>query len=192
MRSRSVTITDRLVLFWDGWPSQWHYSLFTLGGDEYTCAEQFMMAEKARVFGDAEALEQILDTSSPREHKRIGRRVRGFDEAEWDRVCRGIVYRGNLAKFEQNDRLCAALLETGDRVVAEASPHDLIWGIGFHESEPEAHRPELWRGRNWLGVALMQVRAVIDARGSSADPRLDPLLHEQLDAREAIRSRDGS
>jgi len=192
MRSRSVTITDRLVLFWDGWPSQWHYSLFTLGGDEYTCAEQFMMAEKARVFGDAEALEQILDTSSPREHKRIGRRVRGFDEAEWDRVCRGIVYRGNLAKFEQNDRLRATLLETGDRVIAEASPHDLIWGIGFHESEPEAHRPELWRGRNWLGVALMQVRATLAAQESDDGAERESLLENQLAARDALRRRNGS
>jgi ribA/ribD-fused uncharacterized protein len=192
MRSRSVTITDRLVLFWDGWPSQWHYSLFTLGGDEYTCAEQFMMAEKARVFGDADALEQILETPYPREQKRIGRRVRGFDEAEWNRVCRGIVYRGNLAKFEQNDRLRATLLETGDRVIAEASPHDLIWGIGFHESEPEAHRPELWRGRNWLGVALMQVRATLAAQESDDGAERESLLENQLAARDALRRRNGS
>ena len=151
-----------------------------------------MMAEKARVFGDAEALEQILETPSPSEQKRIGRRVRGFDEAEWNRVCRGIVYRGNLAKFEQNDRLRAALLETGERVIAEASPHDSIWGIGFHESEPEAHRPELWRGRNWLGAALMQVRATLAGQESGDGAERESLLENQLAARDALRRRNGS
>ena len=35
-----------------------------------------------------------------------------------------IVYRGNLAKFGQNEELRKALLETGDSVLVEASPLD--------------------------------------------------------------------
>jgi hypothetical protein len=191
-RATSVTTTDRLVLFWDGWPSQWHASPFTLDEDHYTCAEQFMMAEKARVFGDDEALEQIFATPYPSEQKRIGRRVRGFDQTTWNRVCRGIVYRGNLAKFTQNERLRERLLGTGDRIIVEASPHDRVWGIGLHQSEPEAHQPELWQGLNWLGVALMQVRATLAAEDSGGSAEHESVLEKQLAAREALRRGIGS
>ena len=40
--------------------SQWWMYRFTVDGTEYTCAEQFMMAEKARMFGDGEMLSMIL------------------------------------------------------------------------------------------------------------------------------------
>ena len=50
---------------------------------EYSCAEQFMMASKARLFGDDSALSAILATNDPRERKRLGRQVRPFDHDSW-------------------------------------------------------------------------------------------------------------
>jgi hypothetical protein len=35
----------------------------------YTCAEQWMMAEKARLFGDEEARELVFQASTPKEMK---------------------------------------------------------------------------------------------------------------------------
>ena len=46
--------TDRFVLFWNGPFSQWYPSKFTIDGIEYNCCEQYMMAKKALMFGDAE------------------------------------------------------------------------------------------------------------------------------------------
>ena len=57
-----VTTTARFVFFWGGWPSQWHKCRFRVEGLEYNCCEQFMMAEKARVFADWEAEAAILAT----------------------------------------------------------------------------------------------------------------------------------
>ena len=63
-----------------------------------------MMAEKARLFRDNRALEVILSTSEPQSHKRIGRSVRGFDNAIWERERENIVLAGTFAKFTQTRR----------------------------------------------------------------------------------------
>ncbi len=153
-------ITDRFVFFWKP-PTvfgQWTWSEFTVDGDEYTCAEQFMMAEKARLFGDNEIREKILSTESPRSHKRLGRKVRGFSDKRWKEHREDIVYRGNTAKFSQNPDMLKQLLETGDRKLVEASPLDRIWGIGLRGDDPRASEPSKWKGLNLLGRALMRVR----------------------------------
>lgn len=154
-----VTERDGFVFFWNGWPSQWHPSPFTLEGVRYGCCEQYMMAEKARLFGDTTTLEAILRSASPREQKALGRKVTPFDEERWTAVCREAVYRGNLAKFTQNEELRALLLATGDKTLVEASPKDRIWGIGLAADDPRATQRSAWRGKNWLGEALMRVRA---------------------------------
>lgn len=181
--SSAITVTDRFVFFWDGWPSQWHPSVFKVDGVEYSCAEQFMMAEKARVFGDDAALERIMATTSPREQKGIGRRVKGFEATVWNSVCRGVVYRGNLAKFEQNARFGGALLKTGGRTIVEASPLDAIWGIGLSKDDPRALQPAQWLGTNWLGVAIMQVRDELQRRRGELAPGLDDEIQRQIEAR---------
>ncbi|MGC5412733.1 NADAR domain-containing protein, partial [Streptomyces sp. DT225] len=57
--------------------SQWWPSPFTVDGVTYASAEHWMMAEKARLFGDAEAAERAVAAKSPAEAKKIGRLVRG-------------------------------------------------------------------------------------------------------------------
>jgi ribA/ribD-fused uncharacterized protein len=155
---------DGFVFFWAGWPSQWHPARFAVDGVAYTCAEQYMMAEKARLFGDDETLGQILAATHPREQKALGRCVTPFDEARWTAVCREVVYRANLAKFGQDAELGALLAATGSKVLAEASPKDRIWGIGLAADDPHATKRSAWPGKNWLGEALMRVRAEL-ARG---------------------------
>jgi hypothetical protein len=161
-----VTERDGFVFFWSGWPSQWHPSPFTVEGTAYGCAEQFMMAEKARLFGDEKTLRKILAAESPREHKALGREVSPFDDARWTGACREVVYRGNLAKFTQNADLRELLLATGSRTLAEASPTDRVWGIGLEASARRATDRSAWRGKNWLGEALMRVRAELGRAGS--------------------------
>jgi ribA/ribD-fused uncharacterized protein len=156
---------DGHLLFWHGWPSQWHPARFTLDGVAYSCTEQYMMAEKARLFGDDQTLARILAAETPREHKSLGRKVKPFDEARWNAEAREIVYRGNMGKFTQSAALRKLLLATGDLVLVEASPLDTIWGIGLAADDPRATDPSAWRGTNWLGEVLMRVRATIrDAR----------------------------
>ena len=108
-------VNNDVVLFWQP-PSvfsQWTLSPCTLDSVEYSCAEQFMMASKARLFGDNSTFSAILATDDPREHKRFRRQVRHFDHDTWLHDRENIAFRGNLAKFSQNENLRLALLHTG-------------------------------------------------------------------------------
>mgnify|MGYP001024586789 FL=1 len=138
--------------------SQWWKGHFLVDGVEYTCAEQFMMAEKARLFHDKEMLDKIMEADHPKEMKAYGRAVKGFDKEIWDNSCYNIVKRGNEAKFSQNPELWEFLKGTKNRILVEASPRDRIWGIGMGKSNPDAQDPLKWRGTNLLGFALTQVR----------------------------------
>ena len=120
-----------------------------------------MMASKARLFGDDTALSAILATKDPREQKRLGRHVRLFDPELWRSECEHIVLHGNLAKFSQNEEMHLALIQTGDRRLAEASPHDALWGIGLSAHDPRASSPDSWCGQNLLGQALENAREML-------------------------------
>lgn len=139
--------------------SQWWLAPFTVDGTEYPTAEHWMMAAKARLFGDAEAEERVLAAASPGAAKAAGRTVRGFDEDTWVRHRFGIVVEGSVHKFGQHEDLRGYLLATGDRVLVEASPLDRVWGIGLAADDERAADPARWRGLNLLGFALMEARA---------------------------------
>ena len=143
-------ISDDVVLFWHPLSafSQWTPSPFTVDLVEYYCAEQFMMASKARLFGDGTALSAILAFNDPREQKRLGRQVRHFDHNLWHTECENIELPGNLAEFSQNEEMRPALIRTGDRRLAEASPHDNLWGIGLSACDPRDSSPDSWCGQN--------------------------------------------
>ena len=143
--------------------SQWYPAAFTVEGTAYPSAEHFMMAAKARVFRDAAAEASILNSATASEAKRLGRRVRGFDEITWARHREMAVFIGNVAKFHQNPALGAFLASTETRVLVEASPYDPIWGIGLRASDPRAVDPDRWPGQNLLGFTLMNVRANLAA-----------------------------
>lgn len=138
--------------------SQWQKCEFVVDGVKYNCAEQYMMAEKARLFNDDEILAKILEEEEPDKIKELGREIKGFDPDVWNDHKFDIVTKGNLAKFSQNENMGKFLLETGDAILAEASPFDRIWGIGMKEGDKGINDTEKWYGINLLGFALMVVR----------------------------------
>lgn len=128
-----------------------------LAARTYYYAEQYMMAEKALLFGDENTREAILQSKSPKRQKALGREVRGFKEAKWKKWREQIVFQGNYCKFSQNERFKQVLLGTGDNIIAEAADYDPVWGIGMKASDPNAQDQSKW-GLNLLGKALMEVR----------------------------------
>lgn len=155
---------DNYSFFWQsGSPfSQWHSSDYTLDGINFCCCEQGMMYYKAKLFDpDSDIKDKILGSSNPKRIKELGRQVRYFDEKTWKKHRETIVYRNNLAKFTQNKSLRTALLNTGDKILVEASPYDRIWGIGMHERDAKKVDPKFWKGLNLLGFALTDVKKEI-------------------------------
>lgn len=145
------------------WFSQWYPSPFEVEGVHYATAEHWMMAEKARLFGDEEHEALILQARSPAQAKKLGRAVRGFAQEVWEAACFEIVVRGSVHKFAPEDRR-DFLLDTRRRVLVEASPPDRVWGIGLDAGRAAETHPSKWRGRNLLGFALMEARERLAAR----------------------------
>lgn len=177
-------LDERFTFFWDGPFSQWYPADFEVEGVEYNCAEQYMMAEKARLFGDRDTLAWILEAEDPRTQKRLGRVVDGFDARIWEQEdddglprCARIVARGNRAKFSQHPALLELLLDTRGTTLVEASPEDCYWGIGLAEDDPRARDRSMWRGENWLGEVLTELREAFVAeaeRGGQPTKRRRP------------------
>ncbi len=59
------------VFFWGGIYSQWFKAAFNVQGTEYNCAEQYMMHQKALLFGDYETAKEIMATKNPKTQKDI-------------------------------------------------------------------------------------------------------------------------
>lgn len=177
-----------IYLFLTNKLSQWQRSDFVIDGVKYNCGEQWMMAEKARLFKDDETLKKIMAvdpalnhsgdspykewTDYPREQKRLGREVKNFNVDDWSKIAQEVVYKGNYAKFSQNEEFWKFLDGTGDKILAEANPKDPVWGIALKRDDPRAQDQKQWKGTNWLGVALMRVR--------------EQIRKEQADAAKAI------
>lgn len=166
----------KYVFFWGHTPkhgetvdkacfSQWYESPFTVEGITYPGTEHWMMAHKALLFNDHEVYEKIIRTSKAAEAKKLGRQIRGFEEPIWNEHRFEIVKQGNIHKFGQHPALGEFLLNTGHRVLVEASPVDAIWGIGLPQDTPQIENPHTWRGLNLLGFALMATRDALRENG---------------------------
>ena len=96
--------TDKVVLFRQP-PSYfppWSPSSFAVDKVPYSCAEQYMMAEKASFFQDHRAVGLIMSSPSPSTRKRIGRGVRKFDTGVGDREKKNAVLSGTYAELTHN------------------------------------------------------------------------------------------
>ena len=158
----------KFIYFWGHTPSpkgitqtclsQWFDVEFEVAGVKYHTAEQYMMAQKALLFGDKEVYDEIMLASDPRQYKALGRKIKDFDGKVWDYRKYQIVVEGNKAKFSQNEDLKEFLLSTEDSILVEASPYDKIWGIGLYAAQAAKGTVDQWKGQNLLGFALMEVR----------------------------------
>lgn len=158
--------TDQFYFFWKHQFGQWSLrEIVEPGGQAYICCEQYMMHKKALLFGDQETARAILEEKNPADQQRLGRQVRNYDLHIWNRNKFGIVWYGNFLKFSQHPDLRKRLLETNEKILAEASPEDLVWGVGFAADDDRILNQEHWRGGNLLGQVLMSVRAAVATIG---------------------------
>lgn len=129
-----------------------------VSGNSFFCSEQFFMFKKAELFGDAECMQAILKCKDPRKAKGLGRAVRNFDDAVFASHAQAFMEEACWLKFSQNEWMKDFLIGTGNRRLAEASPHDCRWGIGMSEENAACVTEAEWPGDNWLGIVLERVR----------------------------------
>lgn len=167
-------VTDTHVYFLRGPLSQWFHSPFiacdyiskTLGYcaefHRFANCEQYMMYNKAIFMRDMNMAVQILLTQDPRTVKALGREIKNYDDALWDKVRFLVVAEGNILKFgssQSNPKLTEYLQSTGDRILVEANPKDGIWGVALDEKDDAILDEANWKGQNLLGKALMIARS---------------------------------
>jgi ribA/ribD-fused uncharacterized protein len=136
-----------------------HFKLanYVTRGWFYT-SEQAYMVFKALYFEDFESVDLMMATDLPREAKNLGRQVKGYDEKLWEEVRFFYMEKACHLKFSLNEDLKEALVSTGDKTLVEASPYDLVWGVGLGENDPLILDEANWKGLNLLGLVLMNVR----------------------------------
>jgi hypothetical protein len=168
----AMSETDTHVYFLGGPYSQWYTSEFQgqLGPDTplltFTSAEQYMMAGKAWLFQDLPTLQEIMASHSPREQKKLGRKVLGLEGGEWSPAdiaywsenAKPIVRRGSWYKFEQNRPLRDFMMAHGTKTLVEGADYDPVWGVKLSWDDPAILDEGNWKGTNWLGECLMDAR----------------------------------
>lgn len=150
----------------------------------FYASEQVFMYLKAKTFGDDTRMTKILTSLKEDRYeaarrdminnvktsealstwmkdlvkvKGLGRQVRPFDVEKWNKESISAMIHANLAKYRQDEYAYTQLMATGDDGLAEASPRDLIWGTGVGVTASQ-QGPTAWRGKNYLGYILMNVR----------------------------------
>lgn len=140
---------------------------FELDGVKFKSAEHAYQYAKAKTFGDEDIAAKILKAKSAQSAKAFGKKVANFLDATWDSKKDDVMLNVLRAKFRTNPDIRKKLLDTGDRVLAEADPRGKYWGIGTSADTSKAKDPSKWVGQNKLGKLLMDVRTELKKEEST-------------------------
>nr|CAD2205031.1 unnamed protein product [Meloidogyne enterolobii] len=134
-------------------------SEFNVLGRKFTTIDQYFVWQKARFFGDVEIASEVLLIRNPITIRRIGKRIRNYNQQEWYTV----MYTGLWAKFTQNVQLFNQLRETCDGLITQASTSEFYWSNGLSPTSKRLKDPSQWEGDNNLGKLLMELRSEINS-----------------------------
>lgn len=73
-------------------------------GRKYSDCIQYMMSQKAALFKDTNAYNEIMKSTSQYQMRSIGRKVKNFDQKVWNQHSEKIVFKGNYYKFSQKKK----------------------------------------------------------------------------------------
>ena len=162
-RELSVDGANSVVAFYGGRQSGAIFSTFFPAtfwddGDRHSSLEGYFQYQKAKKFGDKEAMEKIINTKSPSIQRKLGENIKGFDEAVWAQVRDDVMRTGLRLKFEQNSGLRHRLLMTHNASLCEATANEKYWACGLNLNHKDLPNKAAWPGENKLGIMLMQLR----------------------------------
>jgi hypothetical protein len=154
---------DKVAFFSKNSPLSNHFPApFTFEGDDYVGAEQFIMAQKAKLCNDREVLQQIMAEPNPVKQKALGKTIlKGINKDAWHAQAASLITPGITEKFRQNTQCRELLLKTGNRTIIEASPHDNFFGVGLPLRSRQIWDKNKWNGKNVMGSILEVVRGKI-------------------------------
>lgn len=120
----------------------------------YPSAEHLYQHEKCEAAGNTTGMNLIHNAITPLDAKRIGDTV--TETADWRQNKETVMTNIVNLKFDQNPPLARLLLETGDKVLNEAT-NNMYFGIGATLHSREI-KDKSYKGLNKLGQILMNKR----------------------------------
>ena len=138
--------------------SNFYSAPFTWDGIQYISSEQFIQANKAKYFDDADTYNQIMGCSTSLDCKHASRSIRNVDIARWELVAGDICQPGIRAKFLQNPSVMDILIrKTGSKTIVECAS-DRLWGTGIPLHDPGCLDPDKWFTQGIMGQILEGIR----------------------------------
>ena len=124
-----------------GFMSNDYPSVFSLHGEDFSTVSNYLEFRKVQIIGN---------NLSP-----------DLGGSLWEGQRQLIAYQAIMAKFTQNRRIKADLLDTGTSVIAACLQQDTVWGNGLAIDDSNTEDINRWHGLNLLGFTLMHVRNVL-------------------------------
>ena len=174
--------TTAVVVFWrpPACFSQWTLSRFTIVITSYTCMEQYFAPEKVAYLVTTTRFRMLWVCPTPSFTSNTDASY--AISIVWEHERENIVLVGSYAKSILTPARRQHLLGTGNRLLADASPYDTIWGISYRADHQNALCPPGWRGLNLLEKVLQIMRQCLSDRAPppvrrqhATLPRGDPL-----------------
>jgi hypothetical protein len=149
--------------WWDSVPA------IQFDGHTFNASESLFMYIKAKCFEDQEIATKIVEADNqaydqPKKRwdavKKLGKKVRNFDEKLWTDVRRAAMYKTLKLKAQFDEEFKRVLLDPqyAGKTFVEASPYDKIYGIGLDKKNAMEKGKAGWQGANLLGELLTLLR----------------------------------
>ena len=121
-------------------------------------------------------MEEILNSQSSIECKRLGNEVSNFNLEKWNAVVDETCYTGIYEKFKQHKALKTLLLSTNSKTLGE-SCSDMFMGTGISLRSKQCLELDHWKGKNTTGKILTRIRSSL----SQSQPALEPAIPPQME-----------
>lgn len=155
--------------------SNFHKAEIVVGGERFSCVEQYFNYCEAIEHGCAVLAKKILHNNDPKRQKTLGERVEVNES--WINKREKVLYVGIYAKFSQNENLDRQLLATGNRQLYEAT-RDSEYGCGIGLNSTKWDSKD-WSGANICGNLLMKVRRELSSKIDMGDLTIEEVLETE-------------
>ena len=104
------------------------------------------MYQKAFFVKNGESSCQILETKSPVEARKIGKKITNYDSKVWNNAAEDCMCK---AMYVKSSLVCAKFLrQTKGTQLAEATPGDTYWGTEISVHNKDFFNPNKWREKH--------------------------------------------
>jgi len=147
-----------LVFFTKSCPlSNFYPSPIIVDGQKFLHVEQYFQCAKAAFANDESGVKRIMESESPLQCKLVGDRLK-INKVAWQNKAPEVMEKALFHKINQNRTVKQFLMETGKKILGEASSTDKFWGTGVSLNSSKAVDPNSWLGNNHMGKILMKLR----------------------------------